>query len=172
MWLLSFDEEVAEGVNSEFDVVPVLVGIAQGAGKEKVIRVIIATFKVSWARYYVYCEGLISVMGEQNLATKAPNANLPSMLVAKLLPFCKNLATRKWTDEEIVEEITFLRDLLQQNFESLTCVFPCFSGLIIQSDNNIGAARTMNIHRSSLRVICPGRPCTSPRLSGRRTQRG
>ena len=100
LWLLTFDDDVAAGVNSEFDVIPILVGIAQGAGKEKVIRVIIATFK--------------------NLATKAPSANLPSMLVAKLLPFCKNLATRKFTDEEIVEDVTFLRDLLQQNFESLT----------------------------------------------------
>ncbi|CAE6341094.1 unnamed protein product [Rhizoctonia solani] len=100
MWLLSFDQGIAEGVNTEFDVIPVLVEIAQGAGKEKVIRVIIATFK--------------------NLATKAPAENLPSMLVAKLLPFCKNLATRKWTDEEILEDVTFLRDLLQQNFESLT----------------------------------------------------
>ncbi|CCO31419.1 V-type H+-transporting ATPase 54 kD subunit [Rhizoctonia solani AG-1 IB] len=42
------------------------------------------------------------------------------MLVAKLLPFCKNLTTRKWTDEEILDDITFLRDLLQQSFESLT----------------------------------------------------
>lgn len=45
--MLSFDEQVAKGINKEFDVVPVLVGIAQGAGKEKVIRVIIATFRVS-----------------------------------------------------------------------------------------------------------------------------
>ena len=47
LWLMSFDEQVAKGINKEFDVVPVLVGIAQGAGKEKVIRVIIATFRVS-----------------------------------------------------------------------------------------------------------------------------
>lgn len=100
MWLMSFNDEFAKGVNSEFDLVSVLVGIAQGAGKEKVIRVIIATF--------------------MNLATKAPAENLPSMLVAKLLPFCKNLATRKWTDEEILEDVTSLKDLLQQNFESLT----------------------------------------------------
>lgn len=100
LWLMSFDEQVAKGINKEFDVVPVLVGIAQGAGKEKVIRVIIATFR--------------------NLATTAPGANLPSMLVAKLLPFCKNLATRKWTDEEILDDVVYLRDLLQQNFESLS----------------------------------------------------
>lgn len=42
------------------------------------------------------------------------------MLVAKLLPFIKNLSTRKWSDEEIVEDIDFLKDELTKNFESLT----------------------------------------------------
>jgi V-type H+-transporting ATPase subunit H len=118
IWLLSFDQAVSEGINTEFDVIPILVGIAQAAGKEKVIRVTIAAFKVS-SLFFSYSETWHEEL-EQNLATKAPAANLPSMLVAKLLPFCKNLTTRKWTDEEILDDITFLRDLLQQSFESLT----------------------------------------------------
>ncbi|KAH7107786.1 ATPase, V1 complex, subunit H [Auriculariales sp. MPI-PUGE-AT-0066] len=100
LWLLTFDETVAANINSKFDVVVTLTGIAQAAVKEKVIRVIIATFR--------------------NLVTKAPSANLPAMLVAKLLPFVKNLATRKWSDEEIPEDIAFLKDELSANFESLT----------------------------------------------------
>ena len=56
----------------------------------------------------------------QNLVAKAPSANLPAMLVAKLLPFVKNLAGRKWSDEDIIEDITFLRTELAANFESLT----------------------------------------------------
>ena len=44
------------------------------------------------------------------------------MLVAQLLPFVKNLATRKWTDEDIVEDVQFLRDELNANFQSLTLV--------------------------------------------------
>ncbi len=44
------------------------------------------------------------------------------MLVAQLLPFTKNLSGRKWTDEDIVEDIQFLRDELSTRFESLTCV--------------------------------------------------
>jgi len=46
-WLLSFDIDVAHQVNAKYDIVPLLLDIAQGAVKEKVIRVIIATFRVS-----------------------------------------------------------------------------------------------------------------------------
>jgi len=68
--------------------------------KEKVQRVIVATYR--------------------NLVTKAPAANLPAMLVAKLLPYIKSLSTRKWSDDEIVEDIQFLKEELTKNFESLT----------------------------------------------------
>ena len=56
----------------------------------------------------------------QNLVAKAPSANLPAMLVAQLLPFVKNLSTRKWTDEDIPEDVQYLRDELNARFESLT----------------------------------------------------
>ena len=42
------------------------------------------------------------------------------MLVAQLLPFAKNLSTRKWTDEDIPEDIQFIRDELSTRFQSLT----------------------------------------------------
>ena len=54
--------------------------------------------------------------------TKAPAANLPTMLVAELLPFAKNLCSRKWSDEDIMEDVQFLRDELTANFQSLTYV--------------------------------------------------
>jgi hypothetical protein len=57
---------------------------------------------------------------QQNLVTKAPAQNLPAMLVAKLLPFVKNLAARKWSDEDVPEDVQFLRDELKARFDSLT----------------------------------------------------
>lgn len=42
------------------------------------------------------------------------------MLVAQLLPYAKNLCGRKWTDEDIVEDVQYLRDELAANFQSLT----------------------------------------------------
>ncbi|KAL4065312.1 armadillo-type protein [Scleroderma yunnanense] len=100
LWLLSFQQDVAEQINKKFDIIPLLISVAQEAAKEKVIRVIIATFR--------------------NLITKAPSANLPAMLVAHLLPFIKNLAVGKWSDEDIPEDIQFVRDELERNFASLT----------------------------------------------------
>jgi len=100
IWLLSFEELIASEINKQFDVIPVLTAVAQTAAKEKVIRVVIATFR--------------------NLVVKAPQANLPAMLVAKLLPFLQNLAGRKFSDEDIKEDVLFLRDELKAQFESLT----------------------------------------------------
>jgi len=56
----------------------------------------------------------------QNLVTKAPTANLPAMLVCQLLPYAKNLAGRKWSDEDILEDVQFLKDELNTRFQSLT----------------------------------------------------
>ncbi|KAI0058341.1 ATPase V1 complex subunit H [Artomyces pyxidatus] len=99
-WLLTFEQEVAEQINRKYDVIPLFVDISQAAVKEKVIRVNIATLR--------------------NLVTKAPTANLPAMLVSQLLPFTTNLASRKWSDEDILEDVQFLRDELKSRFESLT----------------------------------------------------
>ena len=115
-WLLTFEEQVAEKINKygpsssylgcgltivsrQHDIIPLLIDIAQNAVKEKVIRVVVATFR--------------------NLVSKAPSANLPAMLVAKLLPFVNSLSTRKWTDDEIVEDIQYLQEELKANFKSL-----------------------------------------------------
>ncbi|GBE82511.1 ATPase V1 complex subunit H [Sparassis latifolia] len=100
IWLLTFEQEIAEQINRRLDIIPLLTDVAQAAVKEKVIRVIVATFR--------------------NLVSKAPAANLPAMLVAQLLPFAKNLCARKWSDEDIVEDVQYLRDELNARFESLT----------------------------------------------------
>ncbi|TDL27231.1 ATPase, V1 complex, subunit H [Rickenella mellea] len=99
-WLLTFEQEIAENINQKYDIIQLLTDTAQAAVKEKVTRVIVATFR--------------------NLVTKAPSQNLPAMLVAKLLPFVKSLSTRKWSDEDIVEDVQFLRDELKARFDSLT----------------------------------------------------
>ncbi|KAI8880056.1 ARM repeat-containing protein [Backusella circina FSU 941] len=68
--------------------------------KEKVIRVSIATFR--------------------NLIEKAPVQNLAAMLVSKLLPFAENLSSRKFTDSDILEDVKFIKERLQEDFQSLT----------------------------------------------------
>jgi len=63
LWLLSFEQNISEQINKseylrtiainsnlapfrQYDVIPKLIDVAQGAVKEKVIRVIVATFRV------------------------------------------------------------------------------------------------------------------------------
>lgn len=53
VWLLSFDEEVAKNLDRKCQVIPTLVEMAKLAVKEKVIRVIIATFRVSQHSPYI-----------------------------------------------------------------------------------------------------------------------
>lgn len=101
----------------KYDVIPTLVEVAQNAMKEKVIRIIVATFRVSALNLAVIFSCLIYI---QNLVTKAPKENLPAMLVSQVLPFVKNLASRKWSDEDILEDVQFLKDELNARFQSLT----------------------------------------------------
>ncbi|KAL0086266.1 ATPase, V1 complex, subunit H [Phycomyces blakesleeanus] len=100
LWLLTFEPKIAAEINEKYDIIPLLVDIAKAAVKEKVIRVAIATLK--------------------NLVAKAPAQNLAAMLVVKLLPFTENLSGRKWSDADILEDVNYLKEKLQENFQSLT----------------------------------------------------
>ncbi|KAF5330527.1 hypothetical protein D9619_005684 [Psilocybe cf. subviscida] len=100
LWLLSYETSIAQQINKKYDIIPILVEVAQNAVKEKVIRVIVATFR--------------------NLVIKAPTENLPAMLVAQLLPFVKNLVGRKWSDEDILEDVQFLKEELTIRFHTLS----------------------------------------------------
>lgn len=42
------------------------------------------------------------------------------MLVTKLLPFTENLSTRKWSDADILEDVNYIKERLQEDFQSLT----------------------------------------------------
>lgn len=99
-WLLTFDEDIAKDINNSHEVIPLLVRVGKAANKEKIQRMIIATFK--------------------NLVEKAPEANLPTMLVTQLLPFVKSLSARKWSDDEIAEDLEYLKNELTERFQSLT----------------------------------------------------
>lgn len=68
------------------------------------------------------------------------------MLVAQLLPFAKNLCTRKWSDEDIIEDVQFLRDELNINFQSLTFVVTV--GLYVFPTDAITSGLMMNTHPS------------------------
>jgi V-type H+-transporting ATPase subunit H len=107
---------------SKYGIIPVLTEIAQSAVKEKVIRVVVATFRVSVRLDATFCMFATQLMIShgQNLVSKAPAQNLSAMFVVKLLPFVRNLSARKWSDDEIIEDVQYLNDELSAHFQNLT----------------------------------------------------
>lgn len=99
-WEMSYEEEVAQGVDKRFDLIPLLTEQAKHAAKEKVTRVIMATLK--------------------NLLLVAPDVNVPSMVAAKLLTLVTSLSSRKWSDDDLIEDIDYLKVELKQRLEGLT----------------------------------------------------
>ncbi|ORX49800.1 ATPase, V1 complex, subunit H [Hesseltinella vesiculosa] len=100
LWLLTFHRTVASQLNQKFDLLPTLIDIAKSAVKEKVIRMTMAIFR--------------------NLIDLAPRQNLAAMLVGELLTLVQHLSTRRWQDQELVEDIQCIQEQLQENFHSLT----------------------------------------------------
>ncbi|CAH7666830.1 armadillo-type protein [Phakopsora pachyrhizi] len=100
-WLLTFDKEVASQLNKRHAAVPILIELARQAVKEKVIRVLVATLR--------------------NLAEKSPEVNLSVLLVAgNLLPLIQSFSTRKWSDDELKEDISWLKDQLEEAKRKMT----------------------------------------------------
>jgi V-type H+-transporting ATPase subunit H len=53
-WLFSFDEEIAADMDKSYKIVHPLVEIAQHTIKEKVVRVIVSTFKVGFSLFVLF----------------------------------------------------------------------------------------------------------------------
>ncbi|SOV09737.1 related to vacuolar ATP synthase subunit H [Ustilago sp. UG-2017a] len=99
-WLLSFHPEIAAELNAKLGLIPLLADVARTAVKEKVTRVTVATLR--------------------NILAKAPEANAPVMLGAKCLTLSENLLSRKWSDEEIEEDLNYIRDELTEKLKTMT----------------------------------------------------
>lgn len=97
--------------------IALLTNVAKSAVKEKVTRVIMATLRVCSSSFQLTLDKWL--IG-QNLLENAPTQNLPSMFTTKLLPFVTTLQSRKWSDEEIVEDVEYLKDGLTSRLEGLT----------------------------------------------------
>ena len=103
----------------------------------------------------------------QNLVTYAPTESLPSMIVANLLPYVRSLATRKFSDEEVMEDVAFLEEELTDKFESMTCVVNLF--VLLKGDPSIEP--TMSIFPNFSRDICLGVLCMIRKHFGEKMRR-
>lgn len=99
-WLLSFHKDIASELNVKLGLIPLLADVARNAVKEKVTRVTVATLR--------------------NLLTKAPDVNAPVMLGSKCLQLSENLLSRKWSDEEIEDDLSYIRTELAERLKTMT----------------------------------------------------
>ncbi|KWU42070.1 ATPase, V1 complex, subunit H [Rhodotorula sp. JG-1b] len=100
-WLLTFDQTIAEEINARYNLIPLLLDLAKQAIKEKILRVVVSTFR--------------------NLVTRAPKQNLAPMLVAKVLPWIQqSMQGRMFSDDEIKDDVDFLANELKSSFDGMT----------------------------------------------------
>jgi len=101
LWLLAFQVEIA-GKIGENNVIPVLADILRNSQKEKVTRIIIATFR--------------------NLLEKPEDCKTAcvSLIQSKLLPFFNVLCSKSWGDEDIKEDIEYITEKLNDSVQDLS----------------------------------------------------
>ncbi len=83
----------------KFPLISVLTEVAKNAVKEKVVRILLTTLR--------------------NLLVKAPEPNGRALVGAKVHALAESMAARKWSDEEIDEDLKFLVDELQQRLKGM-----------------------------------------------------
>ncbi|CEH12241.1 Vacuolar H-ATPase V1 sector, subunit H [Ceraceosorus bombacis] len=95
LWLLTFAKDIASALNVKFTgTISLLVDVARGANKEKVVRITLATLR--------------------NLLSKAEGENAKAMLGAKGLDLVAALKGRQWGDEEIKEDLDAIGEVLAE----------------------------------------------------------
>ncbi|KAJ1776925.1 H(+)-transporting V1 sector ATPase subunit H, partial [Coemansia sp. RSA 2167] len=99
LWLLTFERHVAVTIDRKYDVVSTMVEIARSAVKEKVVRIIVATW--------------------MNMAQHS--ANVPGLLVARVPACLETLRVgRNFNDEDLKQTLTELTDTLAEHTGIMT----------------------------------------------------
>jgi V-type H+-transporting ATPase subunit H len=95
MWQLSFEAaEVGDDLNDEYDIVSLYTKLLRLSPKEKTTRLIVSTLL--------------------NLLSKNQNTLLPIAVLARLPALLQNLAGRQFPDPDLKEDLSSLRELLDE----------------------------------------------------------
>jgi V-type H+-transporting ATPase subunit H len=104
LWVTSFSIPLATKLN-KYGVIPILADILSDAQKEKVSRIILAVFR-----------NLI----EKPEEAEVKKENCISMVQCKVMKQLELLEQRKFEDEDIQEDITFLMDKMNESVQDLS----------------------------------------------------
>ncbi|CAC5422710.1 ATPeV1H [Mytilus coruscus] len=104
LWCLTFNPFLAEKMN-KFQVIPTLADILSETVKEKVSRIILATYR-----------NLLEKPEEKEVVTD----HALSMVQCKVIKQLELLDSRKFDDQDIVDDIEFLSEKLQSSIQDLS----------------------------------------------------
>uniref|UniRef100_A0A2R5L869 V-type proton ATPase subunit H n=1 Tax=Ornithodoros turicata TaxID=34597 RepID=A0A2R5L869_9ACAR len=104
LWVMTFNPTLAEKMN-KFSVIPILADILSESGKEKVTRIILATFR-----------NLI----EKPEDTEIQRDNAIAMVQCKVFKQLEILQGKKFDDTDIVEDIEFLDEKLNASVQDMS----------------------------------------------------
>lgn len=97
-----------------------MVEIAKNAIKEKVVRVLVGTFKVRLSFFSVTFAYWTLTICPQNMIVKAGSSTIVSLLNHRVFQLSETLLIRKWSDTEITEDLDFIKDELGKSMFNLT----------------------------------------------------
>lgn len=104
LWVLTFNVDLARRIN-KYNVIPILADILSESGKEKVARIILATFR-----------NLIEKPEESEIRRD----NAIAMVQCKVSKQLEILQGKKFTDPDIVEDIEFLEEKLNASVQDMS----------------------------------------------------
>jgi len=104
LWCLTFNRELANKM-TKYNIVPILSDILSESAKEKVTRIILALF-----------HNLLSNPTEPELAKE----NALAMVTCKVLKTINLLENKKYEDDDITEDIEYLKEELEKSFHDLS----------------------------------------------------
>jgi len=100
LWLLTFHQAAAQGLDLYFGAAPVLVQVAQKALKHKVVRMVLAIWR--------------------NMLVAAEAENATRLLGAKVLPLCATLEERRYPDKEMQDDLGYIAAVLQRYLDQMS----------------------------------------------------
>ncbi|KAI9738995.1 MAG: H(+)-transporting V1 sector ATPase subunit H [Claussenomyces sp. TS43310] len=101
MWQLSFEGvTIGEGLEDEYDVIPLYTQLLRLSPKEKTTRLLISTL--------------------YNLLSANPKTLLPAAALARLPALLQNLTGRHLSDEDLLEDLKSLTDMLDEHTKTQT----------------------------------------------------
>lgn len=130
LWLMTFEKEPAKVIPLDYGLISLLLDTSKRSPKEKIVRISLAIL--------VNCVNL------------APQSSIPILVSSGALPLVTTLSDRKWADEELIEDLSFLKTRLQEAIDSMSTFDEYYAELVSKRLQWTPAHRSENFWKSNI----------------------